>query len=281
MQHKITTLTDQIVQPDALLSHFHPDRLFIEVRLGSDPKEEFESYQEGHIHGAVFAQIRDVFASRPTIETGNLPLPDVSLLEKQLLEWQVTPETEIIVYGPSMALAARAWWVLRWAGKKHVKVLDGGIKSWVACGGAVAQGNYLPPKKNNLEKISLKPGQMPSISVDDVENLEHSVMLIDARDEPSYLAGCIPRAVNLPASNFWTPGSNLRTTDEIRALFEEANALSEDDVVIYCGGGVLSALEVLLLDAFGVQASLFVGSWSEWNKSPQRMAKSYSTRVSP
>jgi len=279
MKHKISTLTDQIVQPEVLLSKQHPDRLFIEVRLGVVPEDELKSYREGHIHGAVFAQIREVFASRPTLQTGNLPLPDISILERQLINWQVTPETEIIVYGPSMALAARAWWVLRWAGMKHVKVLDGGIKSWAACGGAVAQGDYSPPKKTNLSKIVLRPGQMPSISVDDVENLERSTLLIDARDESSFMGGSIPGAVNLPASDFWTPGSNLRTIDEVRALFDETKVFCSHDVVVYCGGGVLSALEVLLLNAFGVNALLFVGSWSEWNRCPRRMAKSHNTRI--
>ncbi|MGE4370049.1 MAG: sulfurtransferase [Burkholderiaceae bacterium] len=280
MEHKLSSRTDQIVQPDELLNNPAPHRLFIEARLGAVPEDELRSYREGHIHGAVYAQIREVFASPPTLQTGNLPLPDISVLQARLRQWHVTQDTEIIVYGPSMALAARAWWVLRWAGLSRVRVLDGGMKAWVACGGGLAQGDYLPAMHDAASDVVLRSDSLPSISVQEVDALDDSVLLIDARDEPSYLAGCIPGAVNLPASELWTPASNLRTSQEIQELFRQAGALSGKDVVVYCGGGVLSALEVLVLGALGKRTRLFVGSWSEWSRCPSRMAKSYSDKVS-
>ena len=276
--HRISSLTPNVVEPAQLLDTLSDNRLFIDVRLG-EPDDELRSYRDAHIHGAVHAQIRDVFAATPTAHSGNLPLPAVADLQRQLRAWGVDRQTEIVVYGPSPALAARGWWVLRWAGLDRVRLLDGGLKAWAAQGGAVAQGDFVPAPRATGAELVLAPGHLPSIEVEAVERLGPDTCLIDARDENSWLAGAIPRAANLPAAELWTPSSTLRTVDEIRALYARAGALAGQEVVVYCGGGVLSALSVLTLSALGTTPRLFVGSWSEWNKSPERMARSAAERV--
>jgi len=273
MEHRLSSLTSQIVQPETLIAKPEKNRLFIDVHLG-DREDELKSYRDCHIHGAVYAQIRDVFAGPPTADSGNLPLPRIYDLERQLKLWQVDNETELVLYGPSMALAARGWWILRWAGLSRVKVLDGGLRSWANAGGAVAQGEYIPARRPDAGSLVLHTGNMPSVSVSEIDNLSRDAVLLDARDETSYLSGHIPRAKHLAASEFWTPASNLRTVSEITDLYESAGVVKGVEPVVYCGGGVLSALSVLTLTALGIPARLFVGSWSEWCKSPDRMAKS-------
>lgn len=275
--HKISSLTASVVEAAQLLDTPNDNRLFIDVRLG-EPADELKSYRDSHIHGAVHAQIREVFAGTPGARTGNLPLPAIGDLQRQLREWGVDDQTELIAYGPSPALAARGWWVLRWAGLRNVKVLNGGMKAWATQGGPLAQGDLLAPRRASSDRLVLTGGHMPCVTVEEVETLPPGVVLIDARDENSFLAAAIPRAVNLPAAEQWTPGSTLRTVDEIRALYQKAGALSGADVVAYCGGGVLSALTVLTLSAMGPVPRLFVGSWSEWSKSPERMARSAAER---
>jgi thiosulfate/3-mercaptopyruvate sulfurtransferase len=278
MRHKLSSLTDDIVQAEDVLATPLSHRLIIDVRLG-EPDEELQRYRECHIQGAVHAQIREIFAGEPTPESGNLPLPPLPALQSHLEAWGVDDDTEIILYGPSMALAARAWWVLRWAGFRHVKVLDGGLRSWINQGGPVAQGETFPRARSLPGRLTLTPGHMPQIEVSDVLTLSPDVVLIDARDENSFLAGCIPRACNLPSSEQWTPAMQLRTVKEIQQLYTEIGVLPHSDVVVYCGGGVLSALSVLTLNALGLQPRLYVGSWSEWNKSPSRMALSAAERA--
>ena len=279
MEHKLSSLSADIVQPEQLLNQPSANRLFIDVRLG-EPSDEFKDYRDAHILGAVHAQIRDVFAAPPSPHSGNLPLPSIDALERQLTAWGVDDDTEIVTYGPSMALAARGWWVLRWAGLKNVKVLDGGIKAWVNQGGPVAQGETQREPSAEAQRLNLLAGSMPQILVADVEALDPDTLLIDARDENSFLAGSIPRARNLPAAEQWTPAGNLRTSGEVEELFSALGVRDGCDVVVYCGGGVLSALEVLTLRALGHNPQLYVGSWSEWNKSPERMARSAAERVS-
>ena len=278
MKHKLSSLTEDIVQAEDVLANPLSHRLIIDARLG-EPDEELQSYRECHIQGAVHAQIREIFAGQPTPESGNLPLPPLPALQSHLEAWGVDDDTEIIVYGPSMALAARGWWVLRWAGFRHVKVLDGGLRSWMNQGGPVAQGEAFPRARSLPGRLTLTPGHMPQIEVSDLLTLPPDVVLIDARDENSFLAGCIPRACNLPSAEQWTPAMQLRTVKEIQQLYTEIGVLPHSDVVVYCGGGVLSALSVLTLNALGLHPRLYVGSWSEWNKSPSRMALSAAERA--
>ena len=119
---------------------------------------------------------------------------------------------------------------------------------------------------------------MRSIQATQVDALGPETIVVDAREEASYLSGHIPRAINLPASDQWTPSGRLRPIGQIAAAYAQRGLLSGGDVVVYCGGGVLSALEVLTLQACGVAPSLYVGSWSEWCKSPQRMQRSAEQR---
>lgn len=276
--HRLSSRSPHVAEAAHLLDQANDNRLFIDVCLG-EPDEQLLRYRESHIHGAVHAQIRDVFAAAPTAQSGSLPLPSIESLHRQLDQWGVDAQTEIILYGASPALAARGWWVLRWAGCQNVRILDGGIRSWSSLGGPLAQGNYMPAKRSSGDALALSAGKLPDVSVEQVETLPEHVLLIDARDESAFLAGAIPRAVHLPASDLWTPDGYLRTVDEIEALLRGVGALDAEEVVVYCGGGVLSALTTLALSAFGSRPSLFVGSWSQWSRSPERMARSASTGV--
>lgn len=201
-------------------------------------------------------------------------MPSLARLAGQLQVWGVNKDTEIILYGPSMALAARGWWVLRWAGLRKAKVLDGGLKAWVNQGGPVAQGETR--RTPAAAPPDLRAGQMRQIDVSGVERLAPDTLVIDARDENAYLAGHLPGARNLPSAEQWTPGGGLRTVDEVRALYASVGIRDGGDIVVYCGGGVLSAFTVLTLEALGYPSRLYVGSWSEWSKSPARMARSAS-----
>lgn len=279
MKHLLSSLSGDLVQPEELLRQPNTNRLFIDVRLG-EPADEFKDYRDVHILGAVHAQIREVFAAAPTPHSGNLPLPELDTLERQLKAWGVDESTEVILYGPSMSLAARGWWVLRWAGLTNVKVIDGGLKAWINHGGPVAQGEtHLSPTAAS-QQLKLHAGGMSQIEVNDLEDLGADTLVLDARDENSYLAGSIPRALNLPTAEQLTPAGNLRTVSELEELYRNVDVNAGQDIVVYCGGGVLSALTVLTLNALGHTPRLYVGSWSEWNKSPERMARSAAERAS-
>ncbi|MGH3324938.1 MAG: sulfurtransferase, partial [Streptomyces sp.] len=62
----------------------------------------------------------------------------------------------------------------------------------------------------------------------------------------------------------------LRSPDALRARFHALGATPGTEVGVYCGSGVSAAHEVLALATAGINAALYVGSWSDWTADPAR-----------
>ena len=84
---------------------------------------------------------------------------------------------------------------------------------------------------------------------------------LDARED--YLCGHIPGAVNLPLADLLT-GDGLVPAAALRRKLAAVGAGPGIPVGAYCGSGVVAAHLVLALEAAGVPAALYAGSWSDW-----------------
>jgi thiosulfate/3-mercaptopyruvate sulfurtransferase len=61
-------------------------------------------------------------------------------LIQQIGDCGISNDDEVILYACGMfPYAARAWWVLHYAGHENVRVLNGGIAAWKNVGGQVEQ----------------------------------------------------------------------------------------------------------------------------------------------
>ena len=57
----------------------------------------------------------------------------------------MTPARAVVVYDAQGGMyAARAWWMLLWAGHRAASVLDGGLAAWTAAGGPLEAGAVTP-----------------------------------------------------------------------------------------------------------------------------------------
>jgi thiosulfate/3-mercaptopyruvate sulfurtransferase len=85
------------------------------------------------------------------------------------------------------------------------------------------------------------------------------------------VAGHIPGAVNLPATELLDAHGRFLDAAVLRERFEAAGVRGGTAVGAYCGSGVTAAHEVLALTVAGYpDAALYVGSWSEWIRDPDR-----------
>jgi len=109
-----------------------PVVLDVRWRLTGPPGAD--SYREGHLPGAVFTDLDRVLAGEPG-GGGRHPLPDPADLQRDLRAAGVRTGAPVVVYDDADgSVAARAWWLLRWAGHDEVAVLDGGYAAWTAEG---------------------------------------------------------------------------------------------------------------------------------------------------
>ena len=259
-----------------------PVVLDVRWHLGGPSGEE--DFDAGHIPGAVFVDLDADLAGRPG-PAGRHPLPDPDDLEETLRRVGVGRRSSVVVYdgGDAMA-AARAWWVLRWAGlpADRVRVLDGGWPAWIAGGGEQSTTGGGRP----MGDVAVAAGAMPVLVADTAAALGERGALLDARapqrfageNEPvDPVAGHVPGARNVPASRLLGPDGRYRPPGELAELLGPytegpapgAAGVAGPAVGAYCGSGVSATMLVLAAELAGLRGpdtpvALYVGSWSHW-----------------
>jgi thiosulfate/3-mercaptopyruvate sulfurtransferase len=230
------------------------------------------AYDQGHLPGAVFVDLdRDLAA--PPGAGGRHPLPSPEAFQAVMRRAGARQDRPVVAYDQGQpGGAARAWWLLGWFGHPDARVLDGGLPAWVAAG--LPLTTEVPdPEPGDL---TARPGGRPLLDADGAAWLAAAGVLLDARAPARYqgleepvdpVAGHIPGARNAPVTDFaGEPG--LPPPGRLRELLEGAG--DGAPVGAYCGSGVVAAHLVLALEAAGVPAALYAGSWSDWITDPSR-----------
>jgi thiosulfate/3-mercaptopyruvate sulfurtransferase len=264
-----------LIQAQQLLPLLEGERppLLVDVRWSLDGPDR-EGYEQGHLPGAVFCDLDAELASPPG-QAGRHPLPSREQLQSTMRRLGIASDRDVVVYdGGSGLPSARAWWCLRWAGHGRVRVLDGGLLTWLAAGGTLEGGDVAPvPAPRARAHI----GAMPTVTVGDVADGRVDVLL-DVRAGERYrgekepvdpVAGHIPGAVSLPISEVLADDGRLLPPDQLRAALAPLLPMASPPegsvaVAAYCGSGVTAAQMVLALHEADVDAALYPGSWSEW-----------------
>ncbi|MDO4760609.1 MAG: sulfurtransferase [Corynebacterium sp.] len=237
----------------------------------------YGQYNSEHIPTALFCDTALALASTPSSTTGRNPLPTKANVDKWLLKWGLTPEREVVVYDKFRGLfAARAWWVLTWAGMKNVKILDGGQPAWEAAGYEVMGG---PGNPRIYDGGQATLGQLPTATIDEVK--QHTGILVDCREPNRYAgkkefldlkAGHIPGAINLPTRAVLNEDYTFKKPEELQRIFAEHGITADtiDDVIVYSGSGNHSAQVIAAMVISGLAVPRhFVGGWSQWCANPR------------
>ena len=244
-----------------------PVLLDVRWRLGGPPGHD--EYLAGHIPGAVFVDLDSELALPPDVrrpQDGRHPLPRPAALEADMRRWGISDGSVVVAYDDSGNLAAaRAWWLLRWAGVANVRLLDGGLAAWEASGGAMATDEVAVPV---MGAVTVRPESLPTVDVEAVASWDGT--LLDARATERYRgetepidpkAGHIPGATSAPTTDNLAPDGTFRATEELRARFHGLTG----PVASYCGSGVTAAHQIAALAIAGIDATLYPGSWSQWS----------------
>jgi thiosulfate/3-mercaptopyruvate sulfurtransferase len=243
--------------------------VFLDVRFAPNKPDSRADYQAQHIAGAHYVDLGTQLQGQGGGTAGARPLPGVEQLQQDITRWGINPDSLVIVYSDKThAAAARAWFVLEWAGHKHVKFLDGGLNAWIAAGGPTS--TETPADGHGTFEIATT-GHLPTASADEIAGLiAANIPVFDARDPAGYEAGHIPGARSISSKLVLDETGHLLPKPAIEALFAANGAKPGDTVGVYCGGGVAAALESLALREIGIDARHFVGSFSAWSADPAR-----------
>jgi thiosulfate/3-mercaptopyruvate sulfurtransferase len=236
------------------------------------------AYREGHVPGAVHADLDKDLSDHRKRGQGRHPWPEAADFTAKLGAWGISPAHQVVAYDAGDgAFAARLWFLLRGLGHEKVAVLDGGWNRWVSQGHQVE--TRAPTVRPTTYEGTFDPTRL--LDADDVQaRLDAGFLLLDARaperfrgeQEPlDKRAGHVPGATNRPyAENlengrFKTPS---QLADEFRALLGDREPAQ---VMAMCGSGVTACHHLLAMERAGLKgAALYTGSWSGWITDPDR-----------
>ncbi|MBB3052650.1 thiosulfate/3-mercaptopyruvate sulfurtransferase [Prauserella isguenensis] len=278
---------------DALAGPIDRRPVVLDVRWRLLGPPGVESYRDGHLPGAVFLDIDTDLAGAPG-PAGRHPLPDPADLQRVLRAAGVRADRPVVTYDDAdSSVAARAWWLLRWAGHDRVAVLDGGFEAWRAEGRPVTA--EVPDPQPG--EFTVEPGHLPVLDADGAAALARDGVLLDARAHERYTGdhepvdprgGHVPGARNAPFAAHVEPDGHWRSPEQLREHFARVGVdvprhgsghgpgtpARDTGVGVYCGSGVTASSVVLALERAGrdTPAALYAGSWSNWSADPDRPA---------
>jgi len=240
---------------------------------GRDARAEYEA---AHIPGATFFDIQAVSDPDSPFPHG---WPLAHLFASRMRALGLDNHDRVVIYDNSpIHTSARAWYMLRSFGARHVAILDGGLAKWLAEGRALESGTPAP-----------KPGHFTAQPVDGAVVDKAQVLslvgdpdhvIADARPAARFLghepepraglaAGHIRGARSLPQSAFFRADNTFKQGDELRALFADAGVDLAKPLVATCGSGVTACVILFGAQRVGKTiTSLYDGSWTEWGADP-------------
>jgi thiosulfate/3-mercaptopyruvate sulfurtransferase len=260
--------------------------------LFGDSEKDFE---KGHIQGSGVAYAHDLQLLDDVKACQGLPMCEANAA-KEIGAWGIDESTQVIVYDNGMGVnASGTWFFLALYGHKKVKILDGGLATWKAHGGAVEEGKAKPVMARTFKPAVQRQMVADLTEVKKATQDAAHYLLVDARHtleeysgktlQSSLSApgkeftvsrgGFIPTAVFSPWSKYaGNKGAEadkptLKDSAELNKQLEKLkkNGYAKDKQVIsYCHVGLgRGSFQYLAMKKAGHQnVKVYVGSWAEW-----------------
>ena len=247
----------------------------------------YEKYLLEHLDGALYADVNNDLAQIPkdAKNGGRHPLPSLDKFAEVLHHLGINQNSHVIVYDDKNATiaGARFWWMLRSAGIENVQVLNGGLQMAKAKGLTV---NANKVEAKTAEKLSLKEWKLPKADLNFIQKHSEDLdyLVIDVREKDRYdgktepideIAGHIPGAINIPFKENLNEDGTFKSPEILHEKYAEVlKDIPTNKIAVHCGSGVTACHTLLALDHAGFEIpNLYVGSWSEWSRNDQPVAK--------
>ena len=252
-----------------------PEIQILDARMAPAGQEHLrdmaQEYRAGHLPGALFFDI-EALSDHASPLPHMMPRPETFAVAMR--ELGVNDDKHLIIYDEGNLFSApRAWWMLRAFGVQNVSILAGGLAEWQRDGFPLQEGAVEAPEGEFEAKLD-EP-QIKRLTDVLLASHENTAQIVDARpaarfnaeaDEPrpGLRRGHMPGALNVPWTELVVKGQ-LKTTDELHAIFARQGVNLHRPIITSCGSGVTAAVVTLALATLGASdVTLYDGSWSEW-----------------
>ena len=234
-----------------------------------------EDYNAGHVPGAIHLDTDDLENGYPRWQ-----LRPVEELHRVIGGLGIGPRTTVVVYGKKTIAAARAWWVLHYAGVREVRMLNGGYGAWLRAGYAGETKSVVPVARSFAARV--RDEALATTEYVDGKRASAAVVLADVRSRDEFLGevsgydyldrkGRLPGAAHLETADdsaaiYQHADGTLREVDEIRRLWRRNGLPESGEIVFYCGTGWRSSLAFLYAKAMGRErVRNYSDGWAGWS----------------
>ncbi len=233
-----------------------------------------KDYNQGHIPGAVNATWQSWcnMQGKPGEAGWGVVLPKDELAAK-IGALGISGDKPVIVYAqpPGWGEEGCILWMLKMAGVKDAKMLDGGYAAWEAANNEISQ-EAAKPSTAVFSIASLDENL--TADTEYIKNNLGKVKIVDSRSEKEYTGatdygeargGHLPGAISIPFENMFNKDNTLKDSDQLKQMFTAAGLKTDDDIVTYCTAGIRSAHMALVMRMVGFEkARNYDASFYEW-----------------
>jgi thiosulfate/3-mercaptopyruvate sulfurtransferase len=265
----------------ALLSGPKPPAVFdaslvlLPARFDGDYRRESgrPSWLEAHIPGSQHVDVSTQFSDQNA--TLHYTHPEPQAIAAELARLGVGEGDAVVVYDSTGGLfAARLWYLLSWIGV-DVRVLDGGFGAWVAAGRPVESGEAPAAASvpgwtaSAVRDAWVTKDELIARSVSDARPLVCGLPASSFNGTiPSRYTrrGHIPGSVNVSSRDLFAADGTVKGENELREAYVIEGVTGDEEVLLYCGGGISVAGNAITLAELGVTAvRIYDGSLEEWS----------------
>lgn len=236
-------------------------------------------YREGHIPGAAW-----VYWKSACWHETDREFISPEAMARMFGGMGIGPDTTVVLIGDPVQFGTYAFWAFTMAGHRHLRVLDGARRKWLAEARPLAREvprfavvAYPAPAgtssmrvgRDNVRDNLEKPGRL-LLDVRSPEEYEGK-RVADysfAFDHGAERAGRIPGAVHLYFKQFLNPDDSFKPADEIRTVMAATGIKPEkfEEIVCYCRLSHRATLAwIALTHVLGLHnVKIYDGSWTEW-----------------
>ncbi len=224
-------------------------------------------YEKEHVAGAVFWDLEKDMSNMAAHE-GRHPMPADEQLTQLIQKCGLKPSDSVVIYDQGGApYAARAWWLLKYAGFEKISISKKGFDA------LKQQGTLVSTELPAIQATEIVLDFNHELFADQAYvkkliNGDELGVLVDARSAVRYagleepidpVAGRIPGARNLDWAQFVSNGE-FQLGEDVSHIVQQ-----HEPAVVYCGSGVTAAALYAIMTEKGYdQLKLYMGSFSDW-----------------
>ena len=206
---------------------------------------------------------------------------DKSFIANKLGPLGVSSDKTIVIYGEPndpWRTDGRFFWMFERYGFQRVALLDGGLAGWEKAGKKIQRGRQNSTLQSNLttNNINLNNQVIADKTLIKKVLLDKNFRIIDNRIRKEFdgttpygspRGGHIPNAIHIHWPKFFQTNGNLKTLPALNSLLDQNGIRPDQEIIVYCTGGVRSAMAYFVFRYMGFKVRNYDGSWWDWSRS--------------